>query len=196
MVLAAVAVATGACSSSKLDDSRTGKGGTSGLDRSPGTVTFVLATSPSQSYCDEISCTGDWTHFSITTADGQPITQNGPCNAVDCTTCIRTDCPEVSPIACPAPYGETYTGGSTAWDGSYYATSTCGSSNTICGSIKYMPPGQYAAQFCATRGTVTYPDAGLPVCAATAPQECTQVVFQFPSSTPIQLSLPVDLHNL
>ena len=199
LALLALALAAGACEASKLDGDGTGTGGTSGLGGSPGTVAFILTTSPSHSYCDQLSCWGGTAHFSIATADGQPVNSYGsgaPCGTADCTTCIQYECPEIGAIACPAPSGVAYTGGTMSWDGSYFAMSTCGSTKMACGTTRYMPPGRYVAEFCATQGEVTQPDAGPPVCTATAAQECTQASFDFPSATPVQLTLPVQVRLL
>lgn len=182
--------AVGACGSSRLDGGTTGTGGTTGLTTSPGTVTFILATAPSTSYCDEFSCTSSPQHLSISAADGTVVDQAGfPCGATDCATCTGYACPEVATIACPAPQGIAFTGGTSTWDGAYNATSTCGAAHTTCGMTRYMPPGRYMAEFCATTGTVTPSDGGLPQCS-TGPTDCAGVWFDFPSATPVQLSLP------
>jgi hypothetical protein len=195
LALLTLALAAGACGASKLDGDGTGTGG---LTSSPGTVTFVLTTSPSHSYCDQLSCWDNPTHFSIATADGQLVNpgSGAPCGTADCTTCIQYECPLVGAIACPAPFGVAYTGGTTSWDGSYVAMSTCGSTKLACGATRYMPPGRYVAEFCATQGEVTQPDAGLAVCTATAAQECTQASFDFPSATPVQLALTGQIRQL
>ena len=184
-----LAMASAACDASKLDalvgDGRRpgtggGGGGTSGA---PGSVTFVLATPPGVPFCDQLSCAGGPTHLSITGPDGNVInTSTGLCGTMDCATCQQLACP----LLCPAPEGVVYTGGTSTWDGSYLATSTCGTEYTACSQPRFAAPGRYVAQFCATPGDVTQPDGGvLPVCTATGPTQCVQVMFDFPSSTPV-----------
>ncbi len=125
-------MASAACDASKLDDSSgsggaTGSGGGGGTAGAPGSVTFVLATPPGVAFCDQLSCAGGPTHLSITGPDGQVInTSTGLCGTTDCATCQQLLCP----LLCPAPEGVVYTGGTSTWDGSYRATSTCGTAHT------------------------------------------------------------------
>ncbi|HSS37490.1 MAG TPA: hypothetical protein VLT58_01860 [Polyangia bacterium] len=169
----------------------TGSGGKGGTAGSPGSVTFVLATSPGVSFCDQLSCASQPTHLSITDASGRPVDwSNGRCGTTDCTTCQQLLCPLAAPVLCPAPEGYVYTGGTRTWDGSYLATSTCGTAHTSCSQPTFAAPGRYVAQFCATPGEVTQSDAAyFPVCTATGTVQCVEVPFDFPSATPVQLTL-------
>ncbi|MES1166074.1 MAG: hypothetical protein ABUR63_09965 [Verrucomicrobiota bacterium] len=205
MLSGGLALASAACDASRLDDSSgsggaagghngtggSGRGGAGGTAGSPGSVTFVLATPPGESFCDQLSCGSVTTHLSITGPDGQVLNQStGRCGTTDCTTCEQLACPTIA-ILCPAPEGVVYTGGTTTWDGAYQATSTCGMGHTTCSQPRFAAPGRYVAQFCATPGDVTQPDGGFfPTCAATGPVQCTNVAFDFPSATPVQLTLP------
>jgi hypothetical protein len=182
--------ALGACGTSSLTGS-TGTGGGSGLGGSPGNVTFVLATPPSIPFCDQHTCSGGGEHLSILMTDGTAL--NWPAGGIvcgmDCSTCRELACPEVA-IVCPAPEGVVYTGESTSWDGSFIATSSCGSAHVACSESRYATPGHYVARFCATPGSVSQPDAGLPVCSATGPAVCTETTFDFPGAGTVQLTLP------
>jgi hypothetical protein len=197
-----LATVSTACGASKLDDSSgsgggaggtTGTGGSSagGTAGSPGSVTFVLTTSSDVRFCDQLSCASRTTHLSITTLGGQAVNwPAGECGTTDCMTCRQLLCP-LAAVLCPAPEGVVYTGGTSTWDGSYLATSTCGAAHTSCSQPQFAAPGRYVAEFCATPGDVSQPDAGFfPICTATGPVQCTQVAFDFPSSTPVQLTLP------
>lgn len=200
-----LAAISGACGASKLDDSsgsggsaggatatggRSGSGGT-GMAGSPGSVTFVMATPPGFSFCDQLSCAGGPPHLTITDAAGHPVQWSaGRCGTTDCQTCQQLACPLVA-VLCPAPQGIVYTGGTTTWDGSYLADSTCGSAHTSCSQPRFAAPGQYIAQFCATPGEVTQPDGGFfPMCTATGTIQCVRAAFDFPSASSVQLTLP------
>jgi hypothetical protein len=196
-----LAVASGACGASKLDDS-SGSGGSAGgatatggrsggTAGSPGSVTFVMTTPPGLAYCDQLSCAGGPTHLSITDAAGSAVHwPAGQCGTTECDTCQQLACPLVA-VLCPAPEGVVYGGGTTTWDGAYLADSTCGSAHTACSQPRFAAPGRYLAQYCATPGDVTHPDAGFfPICTATGATQCVQVPFDFPSATPVQLALP------
>ncbi|HVY40419.1 MAG TPA: hypothetical protein VHM31_20915 [Polyangia bacterium] len=194
-----LAVVSGACGASKLDDSSgsgggaaTGGSGGTGTAGSSGSVTFVMSTPPGLAYCDQLSCAGGPTHLSITDAAGRTLYPSaGICGTTDCGTCRALVCPLTGPVFCPAPEGVVYAGGTTTWDGSYLADSTCGSAHAACSQPRFATPGRYVAQYCATPGDVTHPDAGhLPICTATGATQCVQIPFDFPSGTPVQLILP------
>ncbi|HVT07191.1 MAG TPA: hypothetical protein VHO67_07025 [Polyangia bacterium] len=197
-----LAVASGACGASKLDDSSgtggsaggataTGGHGGGGTAGSPGSVTFVMSTPAGFAFCDQLSCASTTTHLSITDAAGHAVQwSSGLCGTTDCRTCQPLLCPLVQAGLCPAPQGVVYSGGTSTWDGSYLASSTCGDAHTSCSQPQYAAPGRYLAVFCATPGEVTQPDAGyFSVCTATGTVQCVQVPFDFPSATPVQLVL-------
>jgi hypothetical protein len=201
LVLSCVlALASGGCGASKLDDpsgsggsggaaaGTGGSGGSGGSAGSPGSVTFMMTTPGSLAFCDQLSCAGGPTHLSIKDAAGVAIHwEAGRCGTTDCETCQQLLCP----LLCQAPQGVVYTGGSVTWDGSYLADSSCGSAHTSCSQPRVVAPGRYVAEFCATPGDVTKPDGSyLSMCTATGPAQCAQVPFDFPSSNPVQLTLP------
>ena len=185
-VLFACWVAAG-CGSSQLG----GQGG-GGAGGSPGTVTFHLTVSGGAAFCDEDTCAGSPQHLSIMTAAGAalPAATAGDCGTTPCASCQAFLCP-VAAIICPAPAGVAYTGEAQTWDGSYVATSTCGASHVSCEETKFVLPGRYVAEFCATPGTVMPADGGPPACNATGSAQCTQTTFDFPSAAPVNLTLPV-----
>jgi hypothetical protein len=184
-------LAAGGCGSSSLTGS-TGSGGSIGANGSPGTITFVL-TAPSGSFCDQLTCGGGYRHLSILTTDGTSLNWPGGTSCgTECTTCKATVCPELA-IACPAPQGIEYTGGTMTWNGSFNQTSTCGAAQTACAELKFMHPGAYLARFCGIMGTVTQPDAGLPVCNNHSAEVCVESMFNFPSDGTVHLALPAPL---
>ena len=71
------------------------------------------------------------------------------------------------------------------WDGTVYATSTCGA-GTSCTGPTYVKPGKYSATVCATPGSLTGPDGGVPQCVTSGPVQCATVEFDFPSSTVVK----------
>jgi hypothetical protein len=128
--------------------------------------------------------------ISTTTGVALPPSVVGNCGTTSCTSCQAFLCPELA-ILCPAPSGAAYTGEDQTWDGSYAGTSTCGASHVSCAETRFVVPGRYVAEFCATPGTVTPADGGPPACTATGPMQCTQTTFDFPSASTVNLTLPV-----
>jgi hypothetical protein len=167
-----------------------GSGGGGSAGGSPGTITFMLTTPSSVSFCDQLTCGGGNQHLSIFTADGTELSwPAGSGCGVDCASCSPMPCPQIA-ILCPASEGVAYTGGTLTWDGSFTATSSCGTAHTTCTGPRYAAPGSYVAKFCATVGTVSQPDAGLPVCSSTYPTVCTEATFQYPAAGTVLISLP------
>jgi hypothetical protein len=165
-------------------------GGGSAAGGSPGAVTFVLSVAPGTPFCDQLSCGSSSGHLVISDESGQVVPPAGsPCTGVACDSCLPIACPLLA-VLCPAPEGVPYVGSTSTWDGAYTGSSTCGASQTSCFETRYAPPGRYLARFCATPGTVTQPDAGLPVCTASGPTACTETWFDFPAAAQVQLTLP------
>ncbi len=193
MVVLFGCVTLGACGSSSLTGGSTGTGGTVGGSSSPGTVTFVLTTPAGTSFCDQITCGGGNPHLSILTTDGTALNwQGGGSCTPDCDSCQPVACPEIA-IFCPASQGVAYTGGTMTWDGSVTTMSTCGAAHGACARSGFEHPGQYVAKFCATLGTVSQPDAGLPVCNGNNVEQCIQTTFDFPAAGTVQLALTTPL---
>ena len=75
------------------------------------------------------------------------------------------------------------------WDGSAFATSTCGA-KMACYQPGFVPAGHYVARMCATPGTLSS-DGGFPqTCTPTGPIECVDVPFDFPSAPLVLGQLP------
>ena len=177
----------------------TGAGGTAGSGGSPGTTTLQLTLPPTQTYCDEnASCTSTQ-HLFLKTLSGQQLALGSGsvgCGT-SCSTCSSTPCPEIPVIACPAGNrGTAVTDATVTWDGSYIESDACepsGASVAIaCTATKLAPAGAYVARFCATPGTLDMTDGGTPSCATTGAEECVEVQFDFPSSQPVSVNLPID----
>ncbi|HXJ19329.1 MAG TPA: hypothetical protein VMT03_03780 [Polyangia bacterium] len=170
----------------------TGTGGATSLG-SPGQVTFVLTTPPATSFCDQHTCGGGNLHLSILTTDGTEIGWQGADYCLpSCDLCNPVACPLLA-IFCPAPEGAAYTGETATWNGIDTNNNlTCGDAHMTCSSTKFWQPGGYIARFCATPGTVSQPDGGLPVCSATGAPVCSDTPFSFPSDGTVTLTLPAD----
>jgi hypothetical protein len=181
-----VCVLAAGCGSSQLGGQGGGAGG------SPGTVTFHLTVADGGAFCDQYTCTsGIPDHLSILTAAGVSLSQApGNCSTTPCSSCQTLYCPATSAV-CVAPEGIAYTGEDRTWDGSYGTTSTCGASHTSCSETRFVVPGRYVAELCATPGTIAPADGGPGNCNATGPAECTQTTFDFPSASVVNLTLSV-----
>jgi hypothetical protein len=151
----------------------------------------VLTTTSDTAFCDQVTCGAGNQHLSILTPAGDSLDWPGGVGCgTDCSTCRDLACPALA-ILCPAPEGVIYKGGTMTWDGSFNVTSTCGAAQTSCVQPRYATPGQYVAKFCATVGTISQPDAGLPVCNITG-QQCVQTTFDYPTAgtVPLQVFVP------
>lgn len=158
-------------------------GGTGGV--SPGTTTIELQIGPGASYCQEAGC-GPVSSIGIKDASGQALVLGpGDCYT-PCDSCELLPCPGA---ACQLQ-GYAVTGQTLAWDGTYFASDSCGPSSTQCYAHRYAIPGTYSAVMCATPGTLTQDANQVDQCTATGPVECVEVSFQFPSATPAIGKLP------
>ena len=180
--LMVLAMAVGACSAENLGQSGQ-------LDASVGTVTFHIVTPTTQSFCDQIGpCAGGASHVVVSTAAGTTLD-------LTASSFCESSCPQSGQctqrclsISCIGPgEGSAVTSGDQQWSGVYYGPSVCGAT---CLVPTYAPAGQYVAQFGATPGTLSSPDAGPPTCTTTGSVECgPSVPFNFPSATPVDLTL-------
>jgi hypothetical protein len=135
-------------------------------------IEFTVVGGP---YC-KAQC-GAGPSIGIANPSGKSLVLTTNCD-VPCSTCLAPSCPP--PIACPN-IGINVTGATLDWDGSYYATSTCGS-GTSCLEQTFGAPGEYTATFCATPGTLIGPDGGVQECVTSGPAKCGSVTFAFPES--------------
>lgn len=155
-------------------------GGTGGgRSMSPGTATIGFTVTGS--YCHG-GCSFS-PSIGIEDSTGRAVVIENPCRT-DCATCaVSKSCPTGPCVA-----DGVVTGANLVWDGSYYATSTCGS-GTSCSEQTFAPPGKYIAVYCATPGVLTGRDGGPPHCTTTGPEKCGSVDFDFPSSTVVKGTL-------
>jgi hypothetical protein len=183
-VLLFPALALAACSSGQLGDHVPDQ------TVSPGTVTLRLLLPSTRSFCDQLPpCQGFATHITLANTTGQQFeTSAGSCPTFCSVQCTPQACP---PAICVIGGGVALTGDEMTWDGSYYEGSTCGS-GTSCLNKRFVLPGHYTAQMCATPGTLSGGtiDSSPPTCTASGPQECVAVQFDIPSANPVEASLP------
>jgi hypothetical protein len=181
LLLATLALA--ACKSAELGDHPPDP------KMSPGTVTLRLLLPSTRSFCDQLqACQFSATHITLANTFGQPFQiSTGFCPTFCSAQCTPQPCPG---IACPIGGGVALTTSvEMTWDGSYYDSSTCGS-GTTCYIPRFVAPGHYTAQMCATPGTLSDGDAAPPpTCTASGPQECVAVQFEIPGPT-VEASLP------
>jgi hypothetical protein len=171
-----------ACNAATLGDGQ----GPARQETSPGTVTLRLDLPSTRSFCDR-GC--GISHISIIplVGDGHPLWWTAvPCGSVMCSSeCVAAPC---TAGACP-PGGWPITEAALVWDGSYYDWSTCGG-GTKCYNRHFVRPGRYFANMCATPGTITQGDGGWGECTSTGPQECVEVLFDFPGPPLVEATLP------
>jgi len=181
--LAVAALALASCNIPQLGDGQTSQ------STSPGTVTLRLDLPDTRTFCDQLAtCAFSTTHITIATVAGQVLQLSpGFCPTLCGAQCQPQLCPA---IACPIGGGQAVTQVSLIWDGSYYESGTCGS-GTSCVSKRFVLPGRYVANMCATPGTLSQGDAGpTATCTATGQQECIAVTFELPGPPTIERALP------
>jgi hypothetical protein len=139
-----------------------------------GTVTFEIQAAPGAktAYCLGApgSCSSNW--LGIRPAGGTYFGIDMPC---------ETNCSACQPIACTnlcAAASRLGDGGAqSGWDGTYFASSTCGA-GTACVNEVCAPAGSYIASFC---GYATSADASAFGCTAgSSTPTCTEVPFVWP----------------
>jgi hypothetical protein len=166
-----------------------GQGGSvvdAGAGGSPGSTTLRLKIAPGSSYCDTgISCSPAF-HITVRNQAGAVVGGTPPfCYVLCSAACVPMPCPA---IAC-FPYDTPFTGEERVFSGLDYEASTCGA-GTACVRQRFLPPGRYVAVMCATPGQFMGPDGGgRATCTKTGPPECVEVPFDFPSSTPVEVTL-------
>ncbi len=159
-------------------------GGTGG---SPGSVTLRLVIPSSHSFCDQATGCETGAHITILDATGHAVAITAPsCSTFCSAACTPLPCPGIACI----PQGFPVKTSEISWDGSSYRSSTCGG-GTACFQPQVSPAGHYVARMCATPGTITTADGGIPsTCTATGPIECVDVPFDLPGRSPIVGTLP------
>jgi len=131
-------------------------------EQSAGTVMFQLVVDPSTSYCEQVNaCSGAEMHFSVLTADGQPLAtpsaytydggvmQTSNVSIPDCSQ----PCQPPQSILAPCPESaQSFTGTTTTWYGDYSEQLWCGAYS--CARARFVVPGSYVVVMCATPGAV------------------------------------------
>jgi len=174
----------------------TGPGGSTGTGDAgaclDSTVTFQVNRAPGNAtvWClgQPGSCSSDWLTISSQSGD---LTLSGMCRT-PCDTCQFMACP----IVC-APAQELTTAGATqTWNGTYYLSGTCGgygsksAQSTACLSPQCAPAGRYAAHICGFPNPAPEAGYGCGQSTSSTNTTCVDVPFDYPSSTPIVVSLP------
>jgi hypothetical protein len=94
------------------------------------------------------------------------------------------------PIVC-APAQELTTAGATqTWNGTYYLSGTCGAQSMACLSPQCAPAGRYAAHICGFPNPAPEAGYGCGQSTSSTNTTCVDVPFDYPSSTPIVVTLP------
>jgi hypothetical protein len=147
---------------------------------SPGSVTLRLLLPSTRSFCDHLQCGSGAAHVTIANTYGEPIlTSPGFCPTLCSAQCTTQLCP----LICPIGSDVAVTSIEMTWDGTFYRSSTCGGGATSCLEKTFVHPGSYEAILCATPGSLSDGDAGMPTCTASGPEECVRVRFEIPGPT-------------
>ncbi len=127
-------------------------------------------------YCAGMGCGGQW--LSIKTSDGKILDRFFLCG-VGCNDCSSRPCP---PIACIPPEHLKPEGETETWDGTYFASSTCGA-GMQCEQAACVEAGSHlVASMCAYPSMG--PDGGFGCMGSTTPN-CVDVPFDYPSAAPV-----------
>jgi hypothetical protein len=126
-----------------------------------------------QDYCSD--CSGS---VAIRSAGGQAIDQGNFCG-VDCSTCKIVPCPAI-PVC--RPQHLPIDGLQYSWDGTYFEPGVCGAQMQCQKPICAAPGSHWIATMCASPSSD--PNSGL-VCTSSAPKQCVDVPFDYPSAAPV-----------
>ena len=134
-----------------------------------GMATFVLRASAGASthYClgAPDTCSTEWLAIRAAGSDAS-LAVDMPCQTM-CSQCQPIGCTDQ--CAVPSALGDA--GATTTWDGTYYASGTCGAGAMACITPACAPAGEYVATFC---GYAELPDASsLPGCTGSTTPTCT-----------------------
>jgi hypothetical protein len=95
----------------------------------------------------------------------------------DCATCSVNPCPSI-----PCLPDDEISDITRTWDGTFYASSTCGPQATPCFEARTAPQGTYVATVCAQQGAMTYYPDGSTRCTNRCSEVCGSVKFEVPSN--------------
>jgi hypothetical protein len=127
-------------------------------------------------YCAGMGCGADW--LTLKTATGEILGRSFLCG-VDCSDCSSKPCP---PIACILPDHLKPEGATLTWDGTYFASATCGAAKQ-CSQAACVAAGTHlVATMCAYPSIG--PDGGFGCMGANTPN-CVDVPFDYPPPAPV-----------
>ncbi len=146
-----------------------------------GSVSFELQAAPGASYCLGAAgtCSGQWLDI-VPANGGASLGIDMPCET-QCSECQPVACSNLCAVASPLGDG----GAQTIWNGTYFASGTCGA-GTSCVSQACAPAGNYIARFC---GYAESADASTFGCAGSSTPTCIEKPFVWPppaGSPPVQ----------
>jgi hypothetical protein len=189
--LATLVIALASCGGSTTgsdtaDGSTTtgGAGGSGGTDNTTclnANVTFQMIPwhpeggTPAD-YCAGAGCGGQW--LSIKTAAGETLDRFFLCG-VTCSDCSARPC---APMACMLPGHLPPEGATETWDGTHFASGTCGAAMQCSRAACVAAGSHLVATMCAYPNTG--PDGGFG-CMGSPTPNCVDVPFDFPSAAPV-----------
>ena len=177
--------------STSSTSSSTSSSGSSGFitDGGPGNcggpVAFQLTVSGDASFCTgQGSCSAEW--LTVQRADKTPVQIDTSCVAA-CGACEPVGCPG----NCPQPSPVPKTGATKTWlNGRIFTDKKCnskaGGGSIPCSEPACAPAGKYIAHMCAFRAGDAGAGNGCSAEAATPAQICTDVEFDFPTTSPVK----------
>jgi hypothetical protein len=152
-----------------------------------GTTQFHIVAANGTDYCVHPSCgmpdVGASPAVSVKPVGGKTMPLSGPC--VYTCECLFHAC------TCPDPQrlgsGQTF-----AWDGTYLTSQTCAGTGVAVGCYdkQCAPAGKYVATICAYRAPEDAGANGCPVVVGAAAPTCVNVPFDYPSTVPVEATLP------
>jgi len=145
------------------------------VNRAPGNATVWCLGQPG-------SCSSDWLTISSQSGD---LTLSGMCRT-PCDTCQFMACP----IVCAPAQQLTTAGATQTWNGTYYLSGTCGAQSMACLSPQCAPAGRYSAHICGFPNPAPEAGYGCGQSTSSTNTTCVDVPFDYPSSTPIVVTLP------
>lgn len=151
------------------------------VNRAPGNTTVWCLGQPG-------SCSSQWLTISRQSGD---LTLSGMCRT-PCDTCQFMACP----IVCSPAQDLTTAGATQTWNGTYYLSGTCGgygsksAQSTACLSPQCAPAGRYSAHICGFPNPAPDASFGCGQSTSSTNTTCVDVPFDYPSNTPIVVSMP------
>ena len=168
---------------------RSAGGGASGVDNCPSTtVNFQVVpalNSPTQ-WC--LGTPGSCGGQTMTILDASGALGLSSYCQMSCETCTTNICP---PLACFLPVQLTSTGSDFSWSGTYVTPSSCGPSSTACQAMRCAAPGKYQFKVCGFANPDPTSTSACSMAPSTTIQTCTQVTFDYPTTAPVIVTMPL-----